>query len=369
MNIELKAKDLNDVLKKVSYTCLAKATLPVLRCVEIRASETGRITFTTTNLETGVLAAITGEVYQPGATIVPFKTLHETCKNWKGTIPLTVEGKELIVNNILHLKLQDHDDYSPIGEPPHIAAPATLRYDAVAKVIHAVSTDEARPVLQGICIDSMVKATDGFRLSQFPSTHAPDKSVIIPANTLKVFLKINTLKTNAGMQIEGDNVWIQIDADTFIKAVTIEGNYPDFNSILPKVPAKHIITVKTDELKSTLKTLLPFVKQSTSCTNAVKYKAENGMLTIWGTGEDPDERMVFKLNAGLQGNPIIYALNCQFVLDLLTVWDKDIISFELTAWNCPIVFKQGEHTELIMPLNIMDEEDKKFNEEHKWKGE
>ena len=98
----------------------------------------------------------------------------------------------------------------------------------------AQSTDESRPILNGINVNGSVVAVDGFRL------HA------VSTETLYPFADLAGKTVDVGKIRSGDNL---------LEAEEIEGNYPDWQQILPTTEPVVKIQVDPAFLVDACKTL------------------------------------------------------------------------------------------------------------------
>jgi DNA polymerase-3 subunit beta len=229
-----------------------RSTLPVLSNVLLRA-EAGGLTLAGTNLELGITARVEATVEQDGAITVPSRLLSDLV----GTLPN--EPVALSVNpNTCTLTVKCGASSTEIkgidaGEFPPMPArletsTAVYRSDTLKamfeRVTFAASTDEARPVLQGVQVTRLgervtMSATDGFRVSVVAGEdYGPvekAQTAIIPAKALGVVAAMldtkhpeDVLFTITGAQaIYQGGTWMVVTQ-------TIDGNFPPFEQIIPR---------------------------------------------------------------------------------------------------------------------------------------
>lgn len=95
-----------------------------------------------------------------------------------------------------------------------------------------VSTDKTRLNLMGVCVDSGIWATDGYRAkitTPIPAINPKDNAVIIPANIIKLFGKLD-----AEFFASMDDTQILTTVDRVkILCNAIEGPYPRIRGVIP----------------------------------------------------------------------------------------------------------------------------------------
>ena len=208
MKVEVKQQDLARGLGIASRAVSPRSTLPVLANVLV-ATDEGRLRLSATNLELGITCWIPGNIIEEGSITVPARTVADLV----GTLPqemivLTLDTRTQTLK--VEVKERSHTDIKGIDaqEFPPIPVPDLAEgiplnvadfKEMINQVAFAASTDEARPVLQGVLLSVIesevtMAATDGFRISvkkaALTSPSPKPITAIIPARALGELGKI-----------------------------------------------------------------------------------------------------------------------------------------------------------------------------------
>jgi DNA polymerase-3 subunit beta len=245
----------------------------------------------------------------------------------------------------------------------------------IEQVTFAAATDESRPILTGVLAQFeptrlTFAAADGFRLSvrraDMEATIAEPISVIIPARALVELGRI-IKESSEPVQVtvtEGRNqVLFHIPADpegglpdVDLVSQLIEGNFPDYNQIIPKsYTTRAVVDVKP--FLNAVRIASFFARDA---ANIVRLLFEPGTelapgtLTIRATSAELGDN-VSQLDASIEGDELEIAFNAKYLLDVLNVIGADRVAVETTTPSSPGVFKPvdgPDYVHVIMPMHI-----------------
>lgn len=359
----------------VSRAVATRSTLPVLGNI-LLATEGGRLKLAATNLEIGITHWTGAQVQTEGAITVPARQLADYVN------ALPSDRVEIELNpktQTLHLKCARYDanikgvDASEfpiipvLGDNNKILVePDTLK-ELIAQATFSAAQDDSRPVLTGILAKfdkEMVTfaSADGFRLSVRSAVlgtklTAP-VSVIIPAKALQDVARV------VGDQEEPVEIAITDNrsqvlfhlANTDIVSQLIDGNFPDFNQIVPKSYSTRTI-MNTSELQSAVKAASVFAREA---SNIVRLNISSGnemgsgkVVIAAQSAETGDN--VGEIDATVDGDPIEIAFNARFLADVLGILNTAQVALETSTSASPGVVKpvgRDDFTHVIMPMHI-----------------
>lgn len=359
----------------VSRAVATRSTLPVLGNI-LLATEGGRLKLAATNLEIGITHWTGAQVQAEGAITVPARQLADYVN------ALPSDRVEIELNpktQTLHLKCARYDanikgvDASEfpiipvLGDNNKILVePDTLK-ELIAQATFSAAQDDSRPVLTGILAkfdkDMVTFASaDGFRLSVrsavLGTKLAAPVSVIIPAKALQDVARV------VGDQEEPVEIAITDNrsqvlfhlANTDIVSQLIDGNFPDFNQIVPKSYATRTI-MNTSELQSAVKAASVFAREA---SNIVRLNISSGndmgggkVVIAAQSAETGDN--VGEIDATVDGDPIEIAFNARFLADVLGILNTAQVALETSTSASPGVVKpvgRDDFTHVIMPMHI-----------------
>ena len=233
--------------------------------------------------------------------------------------------------------------------------------DVVNKLAPFVDHGYARPVLTGIHIESKdntlwMVGTDGRRMGivkREPIENPPYPiSINIP---WKGMLAIKRLaeKTDK-LCLQGDENLLSVaSGNEKVIIRLIEGDYPDFYSVIPKeTENRSIFTVNKQELVSLLKRIAIFFPDKYS--SGIMINANHDGVRIEALSKEiGDAREKLELTSFL-GDPFEVAINGSFLFDSLRGIKSDEVSFGFNGEGLPCVVRGGEEDKdfisIIMPM-------------------
>jgi DNA polymerase-3 subunit beta len=375
MKVSVLQENLARGISIVGRAVATRSTLPVLGNI-LLATDGGRLRLAATNLEIGITHWAGAQVASEGAITVPARQLADYVN---ALPPDRVEMELNAKTQTLHLKCARYDanikgvDASEFPIIPTIGdnnkilvEPDTLK-ELIAQATFSAAQDDSRPVLTGILAkfdkDSVTFASaDGFRLSVRSAVlgsklDAP-VSVIIPAKALQDVARIigdQEAPVEIAITENRSQVLFHLE-NTDIVSQLIDGNFPDFNQIVPKSFATRTI-MNTNELQNAVKAASVFAREA---SNIVRLNISSGndmgggkVVIAAQSAETGDN--VGEIDATVDGDPIEIAFNARFLSDVLGVLNSPQVALETSSAASPGVVKpvgRDDFTHVIMPMHI-----------------
>ncbi|MEA3338896.1 MAG: DNA polymerase III subunit beta [Chloroflexota bacterium] len=365
------AKGLGIVGRAVS----PRSTLPVLGNV-LMATEAGRLKLSATNLEVGISCWIGAKVEEEGAITVPARTLTDLVN----ALPPEQVDMELVErtqtlnlcagrseSNIKGIDAQEFPIVlTPEGEGGIPIAPEVLR-TAIQQVAFAAATDESRPILTGVLAQFeeeqlTLASADGFRLSvrtlSLPQAVADPFSIIIPARALTELGRISGEQKDPiviTVTPTRNQVLFQL-TDIVLVSQLIDGNFPDFNQIIPKGRNTHTVVDTASFLKA-CKTALIFARDAAHIGRLhIKPGTElvPGHVVVSATSAETGDD-VSELDATIEGDEVEIAFNVKYLIEVLSVAGSPQVALDTTTSSSPgVILPVGEvdFTHVIMPMHL-----------------
>ncbi|MEK7147082.1 MAG: DNA polymerase III subunit beta [Patescibacteria group bacterium] len=367
MKIIVLKENLKNGLDAVERSISDQSSLPILKNVLIK-TENNKTLILGTNLELAVTHSMAGKIFENGSVSVPFKIFTGLVNN------LPTERINLEKNN--HNLIIKTDNYEAViqginsDDFPIIPKINLTQYslkinnslfkDSLSKVINAAQFSDLKPEISGILIDYQIEsiklaATDNSRLAektipnnQFSSNLTQNIKLIIPLKTAYEILK--TVGDNGDLEIFFDNNQILFKTDDLeIISRLIEGNYPDYQQIIPKEFVNELVIDKNEFLNS-----LKLANVFSGKNNDVRLKVSENKKTL----------EVYSANAGLgenkylvpiksNGTPISISFNLKYLIDGLKSYDSEQIILGLNNNNKPSIIKSEKNSlffYILMPI-------------------
>jgi DNA polymerase-3 subunit beta len=237
----------------------------------------------------------------------------------------------------------------------------------IDQVVFAAATDESRPILTGVLAKFhqgglTLAAADGFRLSVTTADMGVDLDemvkVIIPARALSELSRISADEEDPVELIitsQRNQIVFHL-SNTDLVSQLIEGNFPDYNQIVPKQHSTRTFVATNDLLKA-VKVAFLFARDAANIVrfNIVPGSELNpGQLVITGTSAEFGDN-VSELDASIEGDEIEIAFNARYMIDALSVAGTPEVILETSSPASPGLIRPTDSENflcVIMPMHI-----------------
>ena len=369
MNIKCELKELINGLNIVSKTSSTKTTMPILEGVLIEAYN-NTLKLTTNDLEIGCEHILKCNILEEGKTVVDLKMLNEIVRKIEDEqVEISSDNNLFIlksVNGIFKLAVMDANEY-PKLPVFNIESSITLEQkifkDMIRKTIFSVSNDENRPIYNGALVkveDNIltVVAVDGFRLSlkkYLSDNNINDFKAIIPGKVLSELLKIlsdnDYEKVKIG--INKNQALFEIQSSILISRI-IEGNFLDYNSIIPENNETKI-KVKTKNILDSFERVALFAKENKEKDRKSPVKMSVGidgvvLSCVSDTGDAKEN-----IAAVVEGKEIEIGFNPRYVIEALKAIDEAEIVIEFNSNISPVLIRSvstNEFIYVVLPIKL-----------------
>lgn len=351
-----------------------RSTLPVLNNI-LLATDEGRLRLSATNLELGITFWIGAQIQEEGSITVPARTLTDLVTTLPGDkVELTLNPRSQSLN--IHCGTSNFDIKGIDAQefPPMPAAELSSGVELnvadfkqiIQQVSFAASTDEARPVLQGVMMNIIgsemtLAATDGFRIAvktaSLSNPIANPVKVIIPARSLSELARIATDGDERITMLvpsgRGQVIFHLKDAE--LVSQLIEGNFPDYNAIIPR-SFKTRAVIATAELLKACKQAEIIAREGNNVIRLKIQPGENepGAITLTSISEETGKGEVV-VEAAIEGPELLIAFNVQYISSVLEVIGSPSTVVEMNANNTPgLITPAGDQSykHVIMPMHL-----------------
>lgn len=240
---------------------------------------------------------------------------------------------------------------------------AEVMLAGINKTLFATADDELRPVMGGIFVEASTEkvtfvASDAHKLVRYQrsDSHADDDSSFIlpkkPASLLR-----NILPREEGpvtVEFDDKNAFFNLN-DYKVVCRLVEGNYPNYNSVIPKNNPRKI-TVDRIEFYNTLKRVSVFSNQA---SNLVKLQLKGNQMTVSAQDIDFSISAYEKIKCQYEGDDMEIGFKSVFLLEILANIGSQDVMIELADPTRAGLFLPGETENesedllmLLMPMMI-----------------
>ncbi len=369
MKVRVLQENLVKALTVASRFVSPKVQLPVLGNIFLFSKKT-KLQVASTNLETSISITVPADSLQDGQITVPGKAITELITNLQaGTLTLEGEKEQLRIsaaNFESTLTGMNASDFPPvpsvIGKEESLILPKNLFLNAISQVSFATSTDETRPILTGVLFifqknQIIFVATDGFRLSQkkMKTKVSPKiEKLILPRGTIVEVSRIIAENEEILMAFNPNQNQVLFGNEGMVLSSRIlEGEFPDFEKIIPKETITEILLDKEDFLRA-IKLASVFARDA---GNVVKIKGGRSFVDIFAESSSSGNQTT-RIDAKIEGEEKIeIAFNYRFLEEFLHAISGEAAKIGLSNSSSPGVFtdpSDPDFLHLIMPVRIQE---------------
>jgi len=364
MKFQAKKDEFLKITQKVQNAISSKTTLPILSNILLEAHNK-KLKITATDLDIGISSTIPIEAGEEGAITLPAKKFIDIIKELpdgenisihtkKNNMAIIQSGK--IVFKIIGLPKDEFPQPPKFKDKNFITVAQSFLKSMISITSFAVSRDETRYVLNGVLFiikgnTIRLVATDGRRLAVIEKKLPPPLNVthrvIVPAKTIQ---ELNRLLGDKGdVKILFDENQILFDlGDAIVISRLIEGEFPNYEQVIPKEIDEKLIVDKEALLSATKRASILTSQDSM----AIKMDVSKDRMSISKNtpymGEVREE-----LGVSYKGKSVSVGFNPNYIIEVLKNIDSKEVALELMDTDRPGVLRLGnEYVYVVLPMQI-----------------
>ncbi|HMA43398.1 MAG TPA: DNA polymerase III subunit beta, partial [Gemmatimonadales bacterium] len=341
MKFTITREKLQEGLLAVGPSIPTKTTLPVLSNILLEARKDG-LRLSGTDLDIAVATTVAADVDEEGAITLPAKKLTEIARELPASpVRVTSAGEQRAQVEcgksrfrLLGLPRDEFPSFPQVkfDAPWRIAAKDL--HQLIGHVSFATSTEESRPILNGVLWDlrkdrMRMVATNGHRLAKMDvplaEGGAGQAELIVPPKALEQIrrlfppdatVEIAKSENHLGFHAEGTQVYTRL----------IEGPYPNYEQVIPRENDK-FATVDKVAMASALRRMSIVASDQTHRIRlsfgggALKFSVQTPDL-----GEAQDEMAVT-----YEGDALEIGFNAAYLIEILKYMPTDEVRFTFKA--------------------------------------
>ncbi len=361
MDLKLTQENLSKALSIVARVASGRSTLPILSNILLKTNA-NRLQLSATNLDIAITEFVGAKVMKEGSITVPARLMQDFISNLpSGTVSLTQKENRLEIktdnyNSTLNgISAEDFPVMPLISKGSKWDISSSVLKKALQQVVGAASSDDARPILTGVFFCShdkklFVAATDSYRLAEKSLDDVGgDIKMLIPVSAAQELLRI--LEDNDDkVQVTSDGQQVRFQtAKTELIARMIEGEYPDYQKLIPK-KFEHFATTSRAELINITKVSSLFARESAGSI-ILKLEKDNGLITVASVASQVGENSSStKAEVNMDGE---LTLNSRYLLEGLQALEGDQVEVNFSDKLDPLLLrnpKSKDYLHIVMPL-------------------
>ena len=374
MRVTVERDELLTALHRVQGIVEKRNTMPSLANVLLEAKPEG-LDISATDLELGMRGLYKATVEEPGSVTFPARKLYEILKEIKDPeIAITVTDDCLVTIKaglgefkVVGLPGKDFPPLPAIEREGLIPLPGAGLLQLIRKTLFAVGDNDTRYVLNGLLIvvtntdeTPIIRlvGTDGHRLAMADQNLVPaeagiqnqEEKVIVPK---KAATEIRRLLEEGGdepMIGFTKNMLIFRKSGLVLTSRLMEGNYPNYQQVIPKASNKKI-TVNRDDLEGALRRVSVLAQNK---SHAVKLTFSKKAITLFSSHPDTGEAKE-EIPAGFNGEEFSAGFNARYLLDVLGVMESETVVLNMEASLSPCLIRELDtpmFQAVVMPVKV-----------------
>jgi DNA polymerase-3 subunit beta len=347
-----------------------KSTLPILSTLLVKADKEG-IVIAATDLDISIQLKAEAAVENPGAVAVPARRFAEIVRKLEA-VDVQLETTDGVLGircgrasfRIPTMPVEDYPKLPETREIETFAAPAGVLKSMIRRTRFAVSTDLARPSMNGIYMEMDAKrlsmvATDGHRLAFCERDQdlpvASNKGVILPAKALDQLLRLLPDEGELEMGIGESQAFFRTGNIGFFTRL-IEGPFPNYQQVVPKGNEREM-TLSRDRLLEATDRVSTLA--ASLATKQIKLVLDSDLLVLEVASAEIGQARE-ELEASYQGQGMSIGYNATYLLDILKHLGSEEVRFRLDRPDNAGIIEPGRQDDgeryfsLLMPLKLSD---------------
>lgn len=338
-----------------------RSIMPILSNILINFSKQG-INLFSTDLELSAISHVdyVGDIEK--RIVVHGRKFLEILKEMESeAIELDIQDNTMVMRQKqteFVLSLQDPDEFPEVREisgSEEFFVSGSVFLEMLDKVDFAISSDETRYVLTGMYLLGSegrvsVVGTDGFRMALYQKEVEgvrDFKGVIIPKRSIFEIGKMVTGDETVKLVVGEKHVQFSTGTVTVISRL-LEGNFPDYENVIPKNNANTLVIEKSRLLKGLRK-----VSTIISRSEPIKVSFEDSRVEI--ETESDIGRAKEVIETRYEGEKLSMNFNIKFLMDVANHIDGENIVVKAPSSYGAVLFvgENDEHYKnIVMPIRV-----------------
>ena len=378
MKLSCLKSNLLEGLNVVGRVVPSKSPLPVLSNI-LLATDQGRLRLAANSLEMAVNYWVGAHVESDGQVTLPARLLTDFVSSLPDDqVEMQLQPRSLTMKLVCgryqaNIKGIDPEEFPPIpvvADASTYVLPAQALRECIQSVVFAAAPDESRPVLAGVLFvlregQLTLAAADGFRLAvrsvELSATPPEPLQMIIPAKTLSELARLlgdGEEQVEIAATPQKNQVLFKVSARAEIVSRLIEGQFPDYQKIIPRSHATRAVLNTADLLRAT-RAASVFARDNSMIVRLDIAPGEEelvpGHVQVSATSAEVGDN-AGEVDASVEGGEIQIAFNGRYLRDALEAIDTSQVGLEIMGPTNPGVIKPvGEtngYLHVIMPMQV-----------------
>lgn len=366
MKLEINKEKISQAISKAEKISTRNSTLPILECVMFDY-DGDYLKIKSTNLDISLSISLKAKGDKADKIVVPAGILNSFLMNLPksdSVVNFETEG------NNLHITSESTDttiNTQPIDDFPEISEEKSQKefkidsedfVSGLNSVWYSTAVSSIKPELSSVYIysddsDLIFAATDSFRLAEYKvkvKNAGEFESVLIPyRNVVEIVRIFEDLEEEISLFFKDDQLMIESQNIRVISRV-VEGNFPDYNQIIPKESKTDVFVLKEDLIQG-----LKLSNVFSDNFNQVSFSImpEDSIFEITSNSSNVGETKN-KIKSKLEGENLKISFNSKYINDCFQSIKSDSLDLKFDGLDRPMIIRGANDPNflyLVMPMN------------------
>lgn len=366
MQIQLQREALLKPIGIVAGVVERRQALPILSYILLKA-DSGKISFTGTDLEVEVIAAVEGDVEKSGEVTVPARKLFDILRALpEGTVvALSRHTDKILVKggksrfSLSTLPPTDFPKVEALDFKQALTIERSKLKDVIERTAFCMAQQDVRYYLNGLYLEVSGKqlravATDGHRMAitetECVGEEIPSIRIIVPRKGVQ---EISRLLADGdeivGLQIGANHVRVNVENLVFTSKL-IDGKFPDYTKVIPNNQSKAVL-LQRQAFREALGRVSILANEK---YRGIRLNLEPGCLRV--SAHNPEqEEAVEEVETTYTGEALEIGFNVNYLIEATNAIASQEMVLGLNDANssCTLCAVDDETTKyIVMPMRL-----------------
>ncbi|MBQ4428832.1 MAG: DNA polymerase III subunit beta [Clostridia bacterium] len=364
MRFRVDTKELNEAISVVTKAMPAHSSMPILEGIYLYASGSS-LFLKCSDLSLQIETEIAAFVEEEGGAVFTGRTFPDLVRRFNGQ-DVEFEGDKNTVTlksgrsrpSLQTADIKDFPEMKRVDEEFSAEIKQSSLKNMIRQTSFAVSLEESRPILTGICLEFkdddtlQMVALDGFRVAirrEKIKNRTGVKSVVIPSRAMQEIA--NVLSGDDEIKLVFSSTHVKLDFGyTKIISRLLDGDYVNYSGFMREQHTSHAI-VDCRELQDAIERVSLLAKEAKS--NSIKFSFTEDQLSLFANSEKGS--IEDQIYIQLMGKPIDIAFNAKYILDAVKFIDDEKACLKMSTSVTPLIIEPMEGNAfyyMVLPVRM-----------------
>lgn len=365
MRFKCMRTDLSAAVSNVSRAVSAKATIPALEGVLIKAYN-DQLEISGYDLEIGIVTTVEATILEEGEIVVSARLFNEIIRKLPEEI-VSIETDDRLITyinsgaadyQIVGINSTEYPELPNVEEISGLSVNAEVLKNMIRQTVFATSDNMAKPIYTGSLFEIKdglfkIEAVDGFRMAIREENVDSDiqAKFVVPGKTQNEILKLITdNKKDVNIIVGQRHITFKIENYSIVSRL-LEGNFLDYK--MPTSASTEFV-INTRVLASSVDRMALLTNEKIQSPVRCSITADEIKLSCSTTVGRANDVIA----ASVRGNDVEIGFNNRYLLDALKNADTDEVKVMLNGSLQPMIIRpvNGQSfTFLVVPMRLAAE--------------